>query len=101
MITKEESNEELKEKIRYISIDVFRGLAIATMIFVNTIASFNNTPAWSKHALDFGLTYVDLVAPFFIFAIALTFKMSFTSSLKREGRLKAYLKFNRRYDRPI
>lgn len=97
MITKEESNEELKEKIRYISIDVFRGLAIATMIFVNTIASFNNTPAWSKHALDFGLTYVDLVAPFFIFAIALTFKMSFTSSLKREGRLQAYVKFIRRY----
>lgn len=97
MITKDESNEKLKEKIRYISIDVFRGLAIATMIFVNTIASFNNTPVWSKHAIDFGLTYVDLVAPFFIFAIALTFKMSFTSTLKREGRLQAYVKFIRRY----
>ncbi|NPE08269.1 MAG: DUF5009 domain-containing protein [Asgard group archaeon] len=97
MITKDESNEALKEKIRYMSIDVFRGLSIATMVFVNTIASFNNTPAWSKHAIDFGLTYVDLVAPFFIFAIALTFKMSFASTLKREGRLQAYIKFIRRY----
>ncbi len=85
------------EKIRYMSIDVFRGLAIALMVFVNTVMQFNNIPDWSKHALDFGLTYVDLVAPFFIFAIALTFKMSFNSTLKREGRLQAYVKFIRRY----
>jgi predicted acyltransferase len=89
--------EEIKEKIRYMSIDVFRGLAIVAMIFVNTLSPFENTPPWSKHAFDFGLTYVDLVAPFFIFAIALTFKMSFTSTLKREGRLQAYVKFIRRY----
>ena len=79
MITKDESSEELKEKIRYMSIDVFRGFAIAAMIFVNTISPFDNTPAWSKHAIDFGLTYVDLVAPFFIFAIELNLKMSFIS----------------------
>jgi len=93
----DEPVDEIKEKIRYMSIDVFRGLAIAAMIFVNTISPFENTPAWSKHAIDFGLTYVDLVAPFFIFAIALTFKMSFTSTLKREGRIQAYVKFIRRY----
>ncbi len=93
----DEPKEEIKEKIRYMSIDIFRGLAIAAMIFVNTISPFENTPAWSKHAINFGLTYVDLVAPFFIFAIALTFKMSFTSTLKREGRIQAYVKFIRRY----
>ncbi|NHJ33513.1 MAG: DUF1624 domain-containing protein [Asgard group archaeon] len=89
--------EEIKEKIRYMSIDVFRGLAIATMVFVNTVGQFDKIPVWSKHAYDFGLTYVDLVAPFFIFAIALTFKMSFNNTLKREGRLQAYVKFIRRY----
>ncbi|MCG3252724.1 MAG: hypothetical protein H7648_02665, partial [Candidatus Heimdallarchaeota archaeon] len=50
----DEPVDEIKEKIRYMSIDVFRGLAIAAMIFVNTISPFENTPAWSKHAIDFG-----------------------------------------------
>ena len=50
----DEPVDEIKEKIRYMSIDVFRGLAIAAMIFVNTISPFENTLAWSKHAIDFG-----------------------------------------------
>ncbi len=64
-------SSDIKKKIRYMSIDVFRGIVIVAMVFVNTLSEFNTTPAWSKHAIDFGLTYVDLVAPFFIFAIAL------------------------------
>ncbi|NHK31185.1 MAG: DUF1624 domain-containing protein [Asgard group archaeon] len=85
------------KKVRYLSIDVFRGLAIAAMIFVNTLSEFNTTPTWSKHAIDFGLSYVDLVAPFFIFAIALTYRMSFNRYLKTEGALKAYIRILRRY----
>jgi predicted acyltransferase len=85
------------KRTRYLSIDVFRGLAISTMIFVNTLAAFNNTPSWTKHAFDFGLTYVDLVAPFFIFAIALTYKMSFDRYIKTDGPLKAYIRILRRY----
>ncbi len=64
-------SSDIKKKIRYMSIDVFRGIVIVAMVFVNTLSEFNTIPAWSKHAIDFGLTYVDLVAPFFIFAIAL------------------------------
>ncbi|MGC9778738.1 MAG: DUF1624 domain-containing protein [Candidatus Heimdallarchaeota archaeon] len=90
-------SSEIKKKIRYMSIDVFRGLAIAPMVFVNTLSEFNTTPAWSKHAIDFGLTYVDLVAPFFIFAIALTYKMSFERSLEKDRSVKTYVKFIRRY----
>ncbi len=86
----------LKKK-RYLSIDLFRGLTIVAMVFVNTLSEFDNVPAWSKHAVDYGLTYVDLVAPFFIFAIALTYKMSFDRSLKREGYVKTYTKFVVRY----
>jgi len=86
-----------EKKIRYLCIDVFRGLTIAAMIFVNTLAMFDKTPAWTKHAVDFGLTYVDLVAPFFIFAIALTYKMSFSRYLKTEGAIKTYTRFIRRY----
>ncbi|MHA1211562.1 MAG: heparan-alpha-glucosaminide N-acetyltransferase domain-containing protein [Candidatus Heimdallarchaeota archaeon] len=86
-----------QEKKRYLGIDVFRGIAIVGMIFVNTLAEYDATPWWTKHAADFGLTYVDLIAPFFIFAIALTYKMSFTRSVEREGYLRTYIKFIRRY----
>ncbi len=80
-----------------LSIDAFRGLTITAMVFVNTVGGFANTPAWSKHAHDFGLTYVDLVAPFFIFAIGLTYHLSFTKHLAQEGALEAYLRSIRRY----
>jgi len=85
------------EKKRYLSIDLFRGFAVACMVFVNTLSSFENVPWWSKHAQDFGLTYVDLIAPFFLFAIALTYKLSFTRTVQRSGYLEAFLKFLRRY----
>jgi predicted acyltransferase len=98
----EEKEEETltdidQKKKRYLSIDLFRGLAIVGMVFVNILAEFDNTPSWSKHTVDYGLTYVDLVAPFFIFAIALTYKMSFDRYLKREGYVKTYTKFVVRY----
>jgi predicted acyltransferase len=67
------------------------------MVFVNTTRDFNNIPAWSKHAGDFGLTYVDLIAPFFIFMMALNFKSSFYRRLEKMGRNQAYLKFIYRY----
>ena len=86
-----------EKKKRFLSIDLFRGLAIIGMVFVNILSEFDNTPSWSKHAVDYGLTYVDLIAPFFIFAISLTYKMSFDSTLKREGYVKTYTRFARRY----
>ena len=92
-----ETSEIETKKLRYLSIDLFRGLAIVGMIFVDIIAPFDNVPAWSKHAVDYGLTYVDLIAPFFIFAIGLTYKMSFDRTLKREGYVKTYTRFARRY----
>jgi len=96
--TNQEVEKVEKEKgTRYLSIDVFRGLAIVTMIFVNVISSFNKVPAWSKHALDYGLTYVDLVTPFFIFAIGLTFILSFNRYQERNGWFQTFLRFIRRY----
>ena len=84
-------------KNRLISIDFFKGITIILMVFVNTTAKYNNIPAWSKHAVDFGLTYVDLIAPFFIFMMALNFKSSFYRRLENKGRKQTYLKFIYRY----
>jgi len=85
------------EKKRYLSIDIFKGLSVVLMVFANALAFYDNVPAWSKHADPYGLTYVDLVAPFFIFMLALNFEISFNRRLKLYGRKNTYLRFIRRY----
>ena len=86
-----------KESPRYLSIDVFRGLAIVFMIFANIVAPFDNVPAWSKHALDYGFTYVDIGTPLFFVAIGLTYTMSFNKTVSKNGWFQAFLRFLRRY----
>ena len=93
----ENDNTVSLESNRFISIDVFKGLAIALMVFVNTLTPFDMLPAWTHHAGQYGLTYVDLVAPFFIFMLALNFTVSFKRHLESSGRRKAYLRHLRRY----
>ena len=60
------NEEQRSQSKRYISIDVFKAISITLMVYVNTLRPYENVPAWSKHAVDFGLTFVDLIAPFFI-----------------------------------
>jgi predicted acyltransferase len=78
---------------RLASIDIFRGLAIVLMVLANFLAGVEHIPAWLKHAPDVGLTVIDLVAPFFIFAIALTFGLSWQRRSTREGKGPAYQHF--------
>ncbi len=70
------------------SIDQFRGLAILLMVIANYLGSVRTVPAWLHHAPDIGLTVIDLIAPFFIFAIGLTYGRSFQRRLERDGREK-------------
>ena len=90
------SNQSFKRE-RSLAIDVFRGITVSAMVFVNIVGIFNNTPSWSKHPSDFGLTYVDLVAPFFIFAISLNYHISFRRRKEKYGAFETYLQFLRRY----
>ena len=53
---------------RYMALDVFRGLAIAGMILVNTPGSWAYLYAPLRHAQWHGCTPTDLVFPFFLFA---------------------------------
>jgi predicted acyltransferase len=82
---------------RISSLDQFRGFAILTMVLANYVGAVNIIPAWLKHAPDIGLTFIDLIAPFFIFAIGLTFGLSFHRRLEREGVIKTYNQFFARY----
>ncbi|MBW6458648.1 MAG: DUF5009 domain-containing protein, partial [FCB group bacterium] len=58
---------------RIISIDVFRGLTILLMIFVNDVAGVREIPLWLKHAAPDspGMTMVDVVFPAFLFIVGL------------------------------
>jgi predicted acyltransferase len=82
---------------RIISIDQFRGFAILTMALANYMDVVIVIPAWLKHAPDIGLTVIDLIAPFFIFAISLTYGLSFHQRLERDGAFVTYNQFFVRY----
>jgi len=82
---------------RISSLDQFRGFAILTMVLANYMGGVKLIPAWLKHAPDIGLTIIDLIAPFFIFAIALTFGLSFHRRVERDGALRTYSYFLTRY----
>ena len=63
--------------VRFLSLDVFRGMTIAGMILVNTPGSWEYVYAPLRHAPWNGCTPTDLVFPFFLFAVgnALSFSM--------------------------
>lgn len=82
---------------RLASIDEFRGFAIFMMVVINFLARANNVPLWLKHAPDIGFTVADIVAPMFIFAIGLTYGLSFRRRVERAGKGKTYSHFFTRY----
>lgn len=75
------------------AIDCFRGFTIMLMVIVNFISGITIVPAFLKHAPDIGLTMTDIVAPAFLFAIGLTYKLSFTKRAGRDGLSKTYYYF--------
>src|ERR1700740_636509 len=70
---------------RIASIDIFRGLTMVVMIFVNDLSSVHGLPWWTYHApgrLDL-MTYVDMVYPFFLFAVGLSLPLAVKARLKK------------------
>lgn len=70
---------------RVVSIDIFRGLTMAVMIFVNALAGVPGLPWWTYHAhreQDL-MTYVDMVFPFFLFIVGMSMPLSITQRLKK------------------
>ena len=54
---------------RLISLDVFRGITIGAMIFVNNTANAGRTYPQLVHAPWNGWTLTDLIFPFFLFIV--------------------------------
>jgi len=79
------------------AIDQFRGFAILLMILANYMNNVSIIPAWLKHADDIGYTVIDLIAPMFVFAMGLTYGLSFRRRFDREGAWNTYQHFLTRY----
>jgi heparan-alpha-glucosaminide N-acetyltransferase len=72
---------------RVASIDVFRGLTVLVMIFVNDLSSVYGLPWWTyhAHASQDAMTYVDMVFPFFLFIVGMSMPLAVTQRLKRNS----------------
>lgn len=64
------------KKERLVSLDVMRGLTVACMILVNNGAG-PDTFAQLQHSKWHGLTFCDLVFPFFLFMVGVSIYISF------------------------
>ncbi len=94
------TQEELdltKQPGRILSIDVFKGLTVLLMAFINSLHPYDDVPVWTKHAGEYGLTYVDLVAPFFVFMLALNMNISYKRRVEKVGKKRALLRYMRRF----
>lgn len=67
---------------RLYSLDVFRGLAIALMILVNSPGNKTAYP-WLVHASWNGCTFADVVFPFFIMIVGMSTVFSLTNQLSK------------------
>ncbi len=67
------------------SIDIFRGFTMAVMIFVNDLSSVDGLSRWTYHIprdVD-AMSYVDMVYPFFLFAVGLSLPLAVRQRLRR------------------
>jgi predicted acyltransferase len=75
---KTENTSTLTASTRVISIDIFRGLTILVMVFVNDLAGVKGLPWWNYHIPpgEQGLTYVDVVFPAFLFIVGMAIPLA-------------------------
>ena len=85
---------------RIASIDILRGITIAGMVLCANIGYNSDLPAWMFHAQTPpptyafnpdvpGITWVDLVFPFFLFAMGAAFPFALRKRIEKGGKLLA------------
>jgi heparan-alpha-glucosaminide N-acetyltransferase len=85
------STAEQPTTTRLASIDIFRGLTMVVMIFVNDLDSVRGLPWWTHHmaANINAMTYVDMVFPFFLFIVGLSMPLAIRQRLKKNPSMPA------------
>lgn len=78
-----------KAKKRLKSLDIFRGIAIVLMIFVN---SGGGHYWWIEHAIWNGLHFADLVFPWFLFIMGVCIPLSIKSQINRQMPIQSIVK---------
>jgi heparan-alpha-glucosaminide N-acetyltransferase len=70
---------------RLASIDIFRGLTMLVMIFVNDLDSVKGLPWWTYHmGKANGMTYVDMVFPTFLVIVGMSVPYAIGARLRRQ-----------------
>jgi len=78
---------------RLASLDFLRGGAIFFMVLFNALYFYQSVPNWLKHAPADGLTLPDLGVPIFLFALGVSYRLSFSRWLEKTGKKKTLLHF--------
>ncbi|MDB6123308.1 MAG: hypothetical protein JWQ71_2301 [Pedosphaera sp.] len=82
---------------RLMSLDVFRGATIASMMLVNNPGSWDSLYAQLDHAEWNGWTFTDLIFPFFVWIVGMAIPLSTIKRLEQgESRAKLFLHVVRR-----
>lgn len=70
---------------RVVSVDIFRGLTMAVMIFVNDLAGVRGLSKWTYHmpANVDAMSYVDMVFPAFLFIVGMSLPLAVNHRLRR------------------
>jgi predicted acyltransferase len=93
---------------RLLSLDVLRGMAILLMVLSGSIAFADFMPAWMFHAqvpppkyifnLEIaGITWVDLVFPFFLFSMGAAFPLALNIRLEKLSMMSVLFQVVKRY----
>lgn len=76
---------------RVVSIDIFRGITMAVMIFVNDLDSVHGLSKWTYHmpARVDAMSYVDMVFPSFLFIVGMAMPIAVKQRLRRNPSVAA------------
>jgi len=80
------------ESKRLISLDAFRGFTIAAMILVNFPGNWDHVFRPLRHSEWWGISFTDLIAPFFLFTVGVSIALAYTKRLESGIRPRAMYK---------
>ena len=92
----EEKENGTITKTRIASLDQFRGIAIFGMILVNYLGYFDRIPLTLKHP-HYGMTFANTIAPFFLIAVGMGFRLSLKNRIAKYGSRNSFLAAIKRY----
>ncbi len=79
------THSESDGKDRLLTLDIFRGIAVLSLIVFNGFYGFINAPGWLTHAKWDGYTFADLIAPLFLFAVGMAMQLSLRKRFEKHG----------------